>query len=114
MERANSGFTDAGCSLNLVRNQNYIRLYLEYYHSRKFAFWNIIFNYGFLQGFIKGQIRRMDDFYLMIFRLVVIITTTLVYNQSSFNSTLIDSIAIIIYVAIIILGTRVNNFKPNT
>lgn len=48
---------------------------------------------------------------LMIFRLVVIVGETLLYDASGLENVLIDSIAIVIYVSIIILGTRVKDKK---
>jgi hypothetical protein len=46
---------------------------------------------------------------VMIVRWIVILGGTLLYNASGFKNTLIDSIAIIIYVSIIILGIRVTD-----
>jgi hypothetical protein len=46
---------------------------------------------------------------LMIVRLIVIIGGTLIYNVSGLKNTLIDSVAIIVYVSIIVLGTRVED-----
>jgi hypothetical protein len=46
---------------------------------------------------------------LMIVRLIVIIGGTLIYNASGLKNTLIDSVAIIVYVSIIVLGTRVED-----
>ena len=48
---------------------------------------------------------------LMIVRLVVIFGGTLLYNASGLKNTLIDSIAIVIYVSLIVLGTRVKDKK---
>lgn len=47
--------------------------------------------------------------FLMIVRLIVIIGGTLLHNASGLKNTLIDSIAIVIYVLLIILGTRIKN-----
>ena len=46
---------------------------------------------------------------LMIVRWVVIFGGTLLHNPSGLKNTLIDSIAIVIYVVLIILGTRVKD-----
>lgn len=48
---------------------------------------------------------------LMIVRLIVIFGGTLLYNASALKNTLIDSIAIVIYVSLIVLGTRVKDKK---
>ena len=48
---------------------------------------------------------------LMIVRLIVILGGTLLYNASGLKNTLIDSIAIVIYVSLIVLGTRVKDKK---
>jgi hypothetical protein len=87
--------------------------------------WNIITAENFLFGisflimaFYKdlSQVRFTAWMiaWLMMARLLVINVVTLVYNPSGFSSVFTDSTAIIIYFAIIILGTSVNNFKPNT
>ena len=47
--------------------------------------------------------------FLMIVRLIVIIGGTLLHNASGLKNTLIDSISIVIYVLLIILGTRIKN-----
>ena len=46
---------------------------------------------------------------LMIVRLIVIVGGTLLYDASRLKNTMIDSIAIVIYVALILLGIRVKN-----
>jgi hypothetical protein len=46
---------------------------------------------------------------LMIVRWIVIFVGTLLYNAGELKNILIDSIAIIIYVSIILLGTRVKD-----
>lgn len=46
---------------------------------------------------------------LMIVRLIVIVGGTLLYNASGLSDTLIDSIAIVIYVSLILLGIRVKD-----
>ena len=51
---------------------------------------------------------------LMIARLVVIVVGTWLYDASGLENVLIDSIAIVIYVSIIILGIRVKDKKTNT
>lgn len=48
---------------------------------------------------------------LMIVRWVVIFGGTILYNASGLKNTLLDSIAIIIYVTLIILGIRIKD-KP--
>ncbi|WP_353484326.1 hypothetical protein [Haliscomenobacter sp.] len=48
---------------------------------------------------------------LMVFHLIVIFGGTLLYNASALKNTLIDSIAIVIYVSLIVLGTRVKDKK---
>jgi hypothetical protein len=49
---------------------------------------------------------------IMLARLTVIIASTVLHNPSELNLTLTDSIAIIFYVALILLGTRVKDRKP--
>ena len=46
---------------------------------------------------------------LMIVRLIVIFGGTLLYNASGLKNTVIDSIAIVIYVSLIVLGIRVKD-----
>ena len=46
---------------------------------------------------------------LMIVRLIVIVGGTLLYNASGLTDTLVDSIAIVIYVSLILLGIRVKD-----
>ncbi len=46
---------------------------------------------------------------LMIVRWVVIFGGTLLHNPSGLKNTLIDSVAIVVYVSLIILGTRVKD-----
>ena len=46
---------------------------------------------------------------LMIVRLIVIVGGTLLYDASRLKNTMIDSIAIAIYVALILLGIRVKD-----
>ena len=46
---------------------------------------------------------------LMIVRLIVIVGGTLLYDASRLKNTMIDSIAIVIYVALILLGIRVKD-----
>ncbi|WP_373551172.1 hypothetical protein [Haliscomenobacter sp.] len=46
---------------------------------------------------------------LMIVRLTVILGGTLLYNASALKNTVIDSIAIVIYVSLIVLGIRVKD-----
>jgi hypothetical protein len=51
---------------------------------------------------------------LMIVRLVVIVGGTLLYDASGLKNTLIDSIAIVIYVALILLGIKVKDKQIET
>ena len=51
---------------------------------------------------------------LMMVRLVVIVGGTLLYDASGLKNVLIDSIAIVVYVSIIILGIKVKDKKTNT
>lgn len=51
---------------------------------------------------------------LMMVRLVVIVGGTWLYDASGLENVMIDSIAIVIYVSIIILGIRVKDKKTNT
>ena len=51
---------------------------------------------------------------LMIVRWVVIFGGTLLYNASSLKSTLTDSIAIVVYVVLIIAGTHVKDRKTES
>ena len=46
---------------------------------------------------------------LMVVRWIVIFGGTLLYNASSLKNTLTDSIAIVVYVALIIAGTKVKD-----
>jgi uncharacterized membrane protein YdjX (TVP38/TMEM64 family) len=46
---------------------------------------------------------------MLVLRLIAIIGATLLYNPTGLNTTLVDSVAIVIYVVIIIFGTRVKN-----
>ncbi|WP_010271839.1 hypothetical protein [Paenibacillus senegalensis] len=45
---------------------------------------------------------------LLLIRLMVILSVTAFYDVSALTNTLIDSFAILIYAAFIILGTRIN------
>lgn len=46
---------------------------------------------------------------ILVFRLLVILGTTLLYDTSAIVNTLVDSAAIVIYVALIILGIKMKN-----
>jgi hypothetical protein len=75
---------------------------------------NFIFGVSFLiMAFYKdlSQVRFTAWLiaWLMMTRLLVINVVTLVYNPSGFSSVFTDNAAIIIYFAIIILGTRVKD-----
>ncbi|MBK9566097.1 MAG: hypothetical protein IPO37_13235 [Saprospiraceae bacterium] len=48
---------------------------------------------------------------IMIVRWTVIFGGTLFYNSDGLKNTLVDSIAIVIYISLIILGIRVSNNK---
>ena len=48
---------------------------------------------------------------LMMVRFVVIVGGTLLYDASGLKNVLVDSIAIVVYVSIIILGIKVNKSK---
>jgi hypothetical protein len=78
---------------------------------------NLVFGIAFLvmsqyKDLSKVRFAALVITALMIVRLVIINTVTLVYNPISVNSTMLDSIAIVIYVALIVLGTRVNDQQP--
>ncbi|MDQ0090441.1 putative membrane protein [Paenibacillus anaericanus] len=47
---------------------------------------------------------------ILIFRLMVILCVTAFHEASALTDTLIDSITIVIYIAIIIMGTRKNQY----
>jgi hypothetical protein len=51
---------------------------------------------------------------LLIARLIAIIGATLLYNPKGLNSTLVDSVATVIYVVIIIFGTRVKDSRSQS
>ncbi|GGF84578.1 hypothetical protein GCM10010913_02550 [Paenibacillus aceti] len=48
---------------------------------------------------------------LLLIRLMVILSVTAFYDVSALTNTLIDSIAILIYAAFIILGTRIKKTR---
>ncbi len=75
---------------------------------------NMLFGFSFIiMSFYKDLEKvRVTAFIitvLMILRRIVIFYGTLLYNPSGLKNILVDSIAIVIYIAIIILGTRVKN-----
>jgi hypothetical protein len=77
---------------------------------------NLVFGIAFLimsqyKDLSKVRFTALVIAAMLIMRLIIINVTTLIYNPVSVNSTMIDSIAIIVYVALIILGTGANNFK---
>jgi hypothetical protein len=73
---------------------------------------NMLFGVAFIfMAFHKdlSKVRFTAWFFalLMIVRLFVIVGGTLLYNASGLKNTLIDCVAIIVYVSIIVLGIRV-------
>lgn len=46
---------------------------------------------------------------LMVFRWIVILSGTILYNPSGLKGTLIDSIAIIVFVSLVLLGIKVKD-----
>jgi hypothetical protein len=78
---------------------------------------NIIFGLALLIMSVQKEISSVKfAAYLiaiiMLARLTVIIAGTVLNNPSELNLTLTDSIAIILYAALILLGTRVKDRKP--
>jgi uncharacterized membrane protein len=82
--------------------------------------WNIITAENFVFGIaflIMSQYKDLSKIRfaalvisaLLIARLIAIIGATLLYNPNGLNNTLVDSVAIVIYVVIIIFGTRVKD-----
>ncbi|MNO07521.1 hypothetical protein D3C81_2297480 [compost metagenome] len=49
---------------------------------------------------------------ILLVRLIVILGVTTVLDASALAGTFIDSIAIVIYIALIILGIRMRNRQP--
>lgn len=83
--------------------------------------WNIITAENFVFGIaflIMSQYKDLSKVRftalvitaLLIARLIAIIGATLLYNPNGLNNTLVDSVAIVIYVVIIIFGTRVKDY----
>ena len=72
---------------------------------------NILFGFAFIfmsvhKDLSKVRFTAWVIAILMIVRWVVIFGSTILYNAEGLKNTLIDSIAIIVYVSLIILGTR--------
>lgn len=77
---------------------------------------NLIFGIAFLimsqyKDLSKVRFTALVIAAMLIVRLMVIVGATLLYNPTGLSSTLTDSIAIVVYVALIVLGTRINNLK---
>jgi hypothetical protein len=75
---------------------------------------NMLFGVAFLMMSVNKNLSKVKFTaqviaILMIARLIVIIGGTLFYNVNGFEKTWIDFIAIIVYVSIIIFGTRVKD-----
>jgi hypothetical protein len=75
---------------------------------------NMLFGIAFLFMSFHGDLSRVRFAawiiaILMIIRWVVIFGGTLLHDPSGIKNTLIDSIAIVIYVALIMLGTRIKD-----
>lgn len=75
---------------------------------------NMLFGFSFLfmsvhKDLSKVRFAAWMIAILMIVRLIVIFGGTLFYNASALKNTLIDSIAIVIYVSLIVLGIRVKD-----
>jgi len=75
---------------------------------------NMLFGFAFIFMSFHNDLSRVRFAawliaILMIVRWVVIFGGTLLHNPSGLKNTLIDSIAIVIYVVLIILGTRVRD-----
>jgi hypothetical protein len=80
---------------------------------------NLVFGIAFLvmsqyKDLSKVRFTALVIAAMLIIRLIIINVTTLVYNPTGVNSTMIDSVAIAVYVVLIVLGTRVNNLKSIT
>lgn len=72
---------------------------------------NLVFGFVFISMsfYTEGSKIRFTAWIIttiLLVRLVVILGITAVLNRTGLSDTLIDSIAIIVYVALIILGTR--------
>ena len=75
---------------------------------------NILFGLAFLFMSVHNDLSKVRFAawliaILMIARWIVIFGGTLVHNASGLKNTLIDSIAIVVYVSLIVLGTRVKD-----
>jgi hypothetical protein len=73
---------------------------------------NILFGVAFLfmslhKDLSKVRFTAWVIAILMIVRLIVIVGGTILYNLEGLKNTLIDSIAIVVYVSLILLGTSV-------
>ena len=77
---------------------------------------NLLFGFAFIlmslhKDLSKVRFTAWIISVLMIVRWLVIFGATLIYDVAGIKNTLVDSIAIIIYVILIILGTRVKDKK---
>jgi hypothetical protein len=75
---------------------------------------NMLFGFAFIFMSVNKDLSKVKYAaciiaILMVVRWVVIFGSTILYNADRLKNIWIDSIAIIIYVSIIILGTRVKN-----
>jgi hypothetical protein len=75
---------------------------------------NMLFGFAFIfmsvyKDLAKARFAAWTIAILMMVRWIVIFGSTILYNAEGLKNILIDSIAIIVYVSIIILGTRVKN-----
>jgi hypothetical protein len=75
---------------------------------------NMLFGFAFIFMSVQKELSKVRFAacviaILMVVRLIVIVGGTMLYNPSSLKSTFIDSIAIIVYSSIIIVGTRVKD-----
>lgn len=75
---------------------------------------NMLFGFSFLfmsvhKDLSKVRFAAWMIAILMIVRLIVILGGTLLYNASGLKNTVIDSIAIVLYVSLIVLGISVKD-----
>ena len=75
---------------------------------------NMVFGLAFIFMSVHRNLRKVRFAawliaVLMVVRWIVIFGVTLLHNASGLKNILIDSIAIIIYVSLIILGTRIKD-----
>lgn len=79
---------------------------------------NLIFGIAFFFMSFKSEQSRVQFaawliVAILIARLMVILGVTALLNASALTDTVIDSIAIVLYVALIILGTTMKKKSPN-